>query len=269
MEAKHEDKYQIVFDCTGTSSGFETAVRLSNRVVHLKSTCGSTSFGCKEWTAFVVDEFSLIPWKSGSPSPLQSFRFSPSSPYLLDMFPRMKNRKFHILVTPSTRKCPQALCDFKDACDAIDSVDFHEMELKEALQFVQSMENPMEEWSSPFPRFDLVLTHSLTEFDSVVRPTSTSRESPLLSRSPIVVLGEQDPQCGNILQRKVMSGTLQIRSSRCGHLPNAISLLGENASLAHTIKELIISHYAGFHEFPEAIQLASSSACTKVVLTAP
>ncbi|MBW1898286.1 MAG: alcohol dehydrogenase catalytic domain-containing protein, partial [Deltaproteobacteria bacterium] len=56
------DRFDIVYDTTGTESGFELALKLAKREVHLKSTSGRKVCGFNNLTPFVVDEFSLLPF---------------------------------------------------------------------------------------------------------------------------------------------------------------------------------------------------------------
>ena len=53
-------KFDIVYDTTGSESGFSLSLKLAKRIVHLKSTSGRCFFGCKNFTPLVVDELSLL-----------------------------------------------------------------------------------------------------------------------------------------------------------------------------------------------------------------
>jgi threonine dehydrogenase-like Zn-dependent dehydrogenase len=62
VDAERESQtgqFDVVFDASGSASGFERAVRICDRILHLKSTCGQTVFGINGWTKLVVDEISL------------------------------------------------------------------------------------------------------------------------------------------------------------------------------------------------------------------
>lgn len=52
----------LVVDTSGSASGFELALRLARRELHLKSTSGRPAAGLAQLTAFVVDELSLARW---------------------------------------------------------------------------------------------------------------------------------------------------------------------------------------------------------------
>ena len=56
------DLFDIVYDTTGTVSGFEQALTLARQEIHLKSTNGQTMCGLDNLTAFVVDELALLPY---------------------------------------------------------------------------------------------------------------------------------------------------------------------------------------------------------------
>lgn len=55
-----DKRYTIVYDTTGTTSGFESAIRLTSRELHLKTMNGQEVFGIKKLTELVVDELSLL-----------------------------------------------------------------------------------------------------------------------------------------------------------------------------------------------------------------
>jgi threonine dehydrogenase-like Zn-dependent dehydrogenase len=59
-------QYDIVFDTTGAPAGFELALRLARRVVHLKSTNGRTIMGLQRLTDMVVDEIALLPFEEAA-----------------------------------------------------------------------------------------------------------------------------------------------------------------------------------------------------------
>ncbi len=56
----------VVVDTTGSPEGFELALRLARREVHLKSTHGRAAAGLRHLTELVVDELCLVP-DDGSP----------------------------------------------------------------------------------------------------------------------------------------------------------------------------------------------------------
>ena len=59
----------VVFDTTASPQGFEIALRLARREVHLKSTHGRPSGGLEQATAFVVDELSMQSLGDRRPGP--------------------------------------------------------------------------------------------------------------------------------------------------------------------------------------------------------
>jgi len=58
-DARLAAAFDVVVDTTGSPSGFERALRLARREVHLKSTHGLPAGGVEHLTEFVVDELSL------------------------------------------------------------------------------------------------------------------------------------------------------------------------------------------------------------------
>ena len=55
-------QFDIVYDTTGSPQGFESALNLTRRIVHLKSTNGQTVLGMRHLTEMVVDEIVLLPY---------------------------------------------------------------------------------------------------------------------------------------------------------------------------------------------------------------
>jgi len=53
-------EYDIVYDATGSAAGFEQALRLARRCVHLKSTSGQVVQGMAHLTSLVVNEYQLL-----------------------------------------------------------------------------------------------------------------------------------------------------------------------------------------------------------------
>ena len=254
-------KYDVVFDCTGTKSGFEDSIKLSKRIVHLKSTCGSSCFNCKEWTSFVVDELSLIPW-NGKEDPLQ-FSFSPLSKTIKDNYPIIPNRIFNIFCTKTVD-----LSLIEGLKEKYQNIKFHCLSPKEALNICLSEPNKnLPEWNSPFPRFDMGFISSLSEFDLVVRPDPINHigVSLIQSRCPIILLSSRN-SCNNVLENNILSRNISIRSSRCGNLHSSLKIISRNKLLAQKLKEKMISNEFSINDLPKAIQKASEPNCTKVIL---
>lgn len=261
--------YDIVYDCTGTQSGFESAARLARREVHLKSTCGSDCFGCKEWTAFVVDELSLFAWSPQAPCAWKDFRFTPLMT-AEDMIPPLESgpRIFHVYCSPSVElHCWASLEAMKEASG--DTVQFHVDEPSVALDRVMRLgSNPPKVWGSPFPRYDVALISSLAELDRVVRPDPIGHVGVSLvrSRMPVILCPPDDvTHFPSLLERRLHEG-LVVRTSRCGSLPEALRLLSENTGLAGLLQKHLISHYFSFQQAPEAVRMAQEKECTKAVV---
>lgn len=261
-----ENSYEIMFDCTGSKSGFENSVKLANRILHVKSTCGAEAFHCKQWTAFVVEEFSIFSWKSKdvSSNPFQ-FKFSPSGPSLVENS-KVKHRKYNILVSEKViENSSLSFSKFKDFSKEY-NVNYFIKNGFDALHYCNSIIDPISNWNSPFCRFDLTLISSLSEIDQFVRPMEGKLQSPLLSRSLFVVLPNDEDKQNCLLEQKIIRQNLAVRSSRCGRLDIALSLLSENQSLCECLEKFMISKKFSLTELPNAISAAQDKNCIKVVL---
>ncbi|CAG8564442.1 6664_t:CDS:2, partial [Scutellospora calospora] len=61
-----DQKFDIIFDATGSPKGFLHSLKLCKKILHLKSTHGQEVCGLKQMTAFVVEEFSLLKFEPKS-----------------------------------------------------------------------------------------------------------------------------------------------------------------------------------------------------------
>ena len=263
--------FDIVFDCTGTQSGFEVAAKRARREVHLKSTCGSDCFGCKEWTAFVVDELSLFGWTESSRCPWNEFHFSPSET-TSDTLPSMANtpRIVHVYCSPTvSEQCGKALEEIRQSCSGFQIMIHSEEPMVAMERMIALGSTPPQSWGSPFPRYDMALISSLQELDHIIRPDPVGHVGIGLvrSRMPIILCPTDTParvDTLSLLEQRLLDG-LGIRTSRCGSLDRALSLLSGNPTLALHLEKHLITHYFNFSQVPEAIQTAQSKECTKAI----
>ncbi|CAG8460420.1 4106_t:CDS:2, partial [Dentiscutata heterogama] len=61
-----DQKFDIIFDTTGSPEGFLHAIKLCKKILHLKSTHGREVCGLRRMTDLVVDEFSLLKFEQKS-----------------------------------------------------------------------------------------------------------------------------------------------------------------------------------------------------------
>ncbi|XDD50553.1 alcohol dehydrogenase catalytic domain-containing protein [Leptospira sp. WS92.C1] len=226
------NRFAIVYDTTSTTSGFESAIRLSNRELHLKTTNGQEVFGVKKLTELVVDELSLL-------------QFSDEN---LTFHWEKENRANQtVYVAPSVGKISLP-SHFKVYYGSIE----------EAEKILTSPN-----FKGHVPRFDLGIAGTAEEIDLLIRPNFHHENSLIRPRSAILFKGESKK---NSLLEFLNSGK-SIRTSRCGDFYLAIQLLQENAKVTEALEKNMITHSYSPENLSQAFKTAHSPKAIKVVIT--
>jgi len=224
------DQYDIVYDTTGTESGFELALKLAKREVHLKSTNGRKVCGFDNLTPFVVDELSILP-------------FSSENTDFMWWGEKRENSKVYVANGVGKIEIPGR--------------DVSRIHAREAFKRLESSE-----FNNRLPRFDLAVASSVEEIDKIIRPANSLNISLLRPRGAILFLGEAK---GNPLLHFISKGG-RLRSSRCGDFRTALKTLNENPDIAEMISHYLISHVFPSKEIGTAFQCAATKEALKVVV---
>lgn len=263
--------HEVVFDTTGTVDGFEKALQLAGRILHLKSTNGQIVCGFRHLTDLVVHEMALLPEAP------ESFAFA---------WPMEQSRvNSNVFVAPEA----PAVC-LNRLRSQNPATTFWQMSYQEALALVDAG-GPK---NSSLPRFDLAVVDSVAQADRVLRPDPAREISLVRPRGAIILLPLKDrttpPVAGSVanptaidpskpkrqanesvpveseLYRRVSEG-LQLHSSRCGNFRRALGLLAANPQLAKTISKEMLTHHFALPEIAAAFAVAAdSSQSIKVVV---
>ncbi|KAH3767643.1 threonine dehydrogenase [Pelomyxa schiedti] len=174
-------QYDIVYDTTGKSSGFELALNLTRREVHLKSTSEAHANGIERLWEFVVDELSLFGTHlDGSTKSLAeihkfldfSWEGEPTRPNLnIYVSPNIAAEKMNMLQEISAAQ------------------KFHQMTIPEAAEIV-AQGGPL---NSSIPLFDLAIVSSVSELDPLFRPKEDSRFGIVRPRGAILLTLDENP----------------------------------------------------------------------------
>lgn len=219
-----------IYDATGSPEGFEQALTYARKEVHLKSTHGRPFRGLRHLTELVVDELSILPFSE----PNLSFTWKNES---------RKNRL--IYRAPDTEIItPDTFSTFTGSP-------------LEAVQFLKS-----HHFHGKLPRFDIGIASSLSEIDSITRPTKENQESLVRPRGAILFNG---PHRGHPLTEFINSGKI-IRTSRCGDFRSALSLLNNNRDMASLMATTLISETCNAEELPGAFKKAENQQSLKVII---
>lgn len=225
--------FDIVFDTTGSPDGFQLALTLARRAVHLKSTHGREVMGMKHLSDMVVDELALLPYKAD-----HLHHHWPSTPSPDGLY----NKNIFVSDTV-TEKIEQDLKPHQFA---------HRKSIDQAWSHIRRRETPLS--GSPLPRYDLAIVSSLAEADRVIRPASaTSLIKP--TGAILLTLGERK---GEPLEEALDRG-LEIHTSRCGDFRKALTVLKEQPEIARVLEEHMITHQYPLSRINHAFEVASDS----------
>ncbi|WP_061218667.1 alcohol dehydrogenase catalytic domain-containing protein [Leptospira weilii] len=226
-----KDRFAIVYDTTSTTSGFESALQLSNRELHLKTTNGQEVFGVKKLTELVVDELSLLKFTDEN----LGFHWEKEA---------RSNRTVYIAPNVGKISPPPR---FK--------VYYGSVEEAEKILFSEDFEGRV-------PRFDLGIAGTAEEIDLLIRPSHRHENSLIRPRSAILFKGESK---GNNILEFLNSGK-SIRSSRCGDFHLAIKLLQENGKVSEALEKNMVTHIYSPESLSQAFATARTPEAIKVVI---
>lgn len=253
-----DSHFDIVFDASGGPEGLKTALRLSRRLVHLKSTTGRETMGLRHLTEMVVDEISLCPEEPKFTRPaetgVQSDRAS-------------DGRRAHLYLTPSAPAGGEEYIQ-------------HRLESREAGERILKGSLPGHDRfpeGSLLPRFDLARATSAAEIDNILRPLPDRDFSLVRPRGTIVISGSREAKQKS--GSKSASGGeskdliawleakgLTLQSSRCGSFPPALALLQNSARIRDVLEERFITHHLPLSDLERGFLLAADSARSIKVL---
>ncbi|GBF51489.1 Zn-dependent alcohol dehydrogenase [Leptospira ryugenii] len=238
-----KSQFDIVYDTTSTPSGFLSAIEISKRELHLKTTNGQTMGGLQHLTELVVDELSLLPVSESS------FQF---------IWPRetRKNKTIFVFGSMYERWKDKLPTHFK----------VYHGSPEEAVSILEG-----KDFEGLVPRFDLVLVESPDQIAKAIRPIPGSESSLVRPRSAILVDSSKESLWeGEAKQtREFFQQGKQIRSSRCGDFHFAIQLLKENPSVVNALEENMISHQYSASDLTTAYSKAKEPSSVKVVVNFP
>lgn len=219
--------FDIVYDTTGTVSGFELALTLARRELHLKSTNGRPMCGLDNLTAFVVDELALLPYRREN----LGFRW-----------PQEDRENHTLFCAPGVRK------------NHIEGMNLYRGSIPEAICVG---------FPGRLPRFDLAVASSLAEIDACIRPSPGRADSLVRPRGAILFAG--DPGDNPLLRFIALGGRL--RTSRCGDFHTALEIMrAQKKHLTHMISQHLITHCFPVSELASAFAYAQDKQACKVVV---
>lgn len=225
--------FDIVYDTTGTASGFKLALTLARRELHLKSTNGQPMCGLDNLTAFVVDELALLPYCK------ENLGFQ---------WPQ-EDRENHTLF------CAPGVLE-----NHVEGMNLYRGSIPEAEEIPRSVGFP-----GHLPRFDLAVVSSLAEIDACIRPSTGHADSLVRPRGAILFTGNPGD---NPLLRFIARGG-HLRSSRCGDFHTALKMMRAQKYLTRMMSQHLITHCFPVSELASAFAHARDKQARKVVVQHP
>lgn len=213
----------VVIDASGSPAGFDLALRLARREVHLKSTHGQPAAGLKHLTELVVDELNLYPLAdrdiSGS---LAAWLADGTAPEALDAGAWLQGSPAEILQALERRSTAEGL-----------------------------------------PRADFAVVDGLEGIDLAIRPVAEREVSLVRPRGGILLKNNHGG--GSPLTAAVLDRGLQLTSSRCGDLREAVALMSRDDVLLGLGDRLITDTFPP-SRIADAFARAADTTCLKAVI---
>ena len=225
-------KYAIVYDTTGSTAGFETALQLAEKEVHLKSTSGLKMCGFHTLTALVVDELALLQFNK------QNIHFT---------WPGEKRSNNAFFLSQQTA----------DLQIEKNDISIYTGSIEDGEQTLTT-----DSFKKRIPRFDIAVVSSAEEIDAVVRPSAVHENSLIRPRGAILFNGDAK---GNALLAFINNGG-RLRTSRCGDFTYAINILKQNPKTAFLLQHNLISHIFPATELTTAFDYAANKKSLKVII---
>jgi threonine dehydrogenase-like Zn-dependent dehydrogenase len=256
-ELPQEPLYDILYDTTGSVDGFSLALKLSNRILHLKSTSGGSVFGVTHFTQMVVEEISLLPFIP------EAIMFG----WPTDFHPR---RNINIFVADSVNEhviesAKNHVANMKMFNGS--AVHFHRLSVEQAIELLDKPEFFLTK-GGDFPRFDLAIISKIEEIDQVIRPTIKKEISLVRARGAILMCDNDVDYNNNTkntktyehpIQEAILGRNIQIWTSRCGDARDALKLLKDNPDLASKLEKEVFTHEFELKDINKAFDTARSS----------
>lgn len=222
-----KEKFDTVFDTTGSPAGFELAVAMAKQTVHLKSTHGKPVMGLENMTAMVINEQTIT-------------GFTEQKLFQLAAVSTGKSARKTAYVSPSLAKNDYS-SRLGRACEVVSHID--DASLRQ----------------DPLPQFDFVIVNSIQELNQLTRPITPQGQS-LLKATGTVLLGPVTscPEKSELFD-KISRDQLQLVTSRCGSFAKTIDILRQLPGLAEKMQKHLVTQTMDIAHLAEAMSLAGQS----------
>ena len=230
-----EKRFDLVFDTTGKVEGFQQALKLTRKKLHLKSTHGQAVMGIEHFTDLVINEISLLPWNGKTiyfPWPGADTDNVPKNILLSSRL----NKNSIAQIQESFPSFHYRVCDLAKTKDSADQQNYHTF-----------------------------ITNDLTEIDQLFIKQKSMSTPLIRPRGTIVLMAKEQNQADNKQQPHfkfsniILNQHMEIYSSRCGDFKPALTMLANNPQITEIIEEKFISHSYPLAQLHQAFSTAANS----------
>ena len=219
------NSFDIVFDTTGSVQGFDMAVSLAGRTVHIKSTHGQSVQGLENITSMVINEQQLKGLRE------------------LNLVYEMNRRlqvpgKTQIYISP-----------------AIKANAYHDL-FNDTYELRTSMPDAPQ---AGMQQFDMALVSSIDEINRLTRAYTIQGQSLLRARGCLLLDPDSSEFKTSAMLGRISQSSLDLATSRCGSFAEAIRVLQTYPELTTKLERYLITEIRPVSELAEAFRLAASS----------
>ncbi len=225
-----DQKYDVVFDTTGSESGFLQSLRIAGNILHIKSTSGKPVEGLTRLTEMVIDELSLASVTGSKRNILyKSIEDDSVSEVAVD------------------ESIPQVLLEDLTKC-------FPE-KIFSRLNFL----GDFGESRGYNKQYDLAIASNLHKLNHVVR----NCDGKTLMRAKSKLFLYKEGVDGGVsvsgeLEEALFTRDVQLHTSRCGSFKHALKIMSENDLYFEEFSRTFISEIRDIEELDEAFEEAKS-----------
>ncbi|PKA17776.1 alcohol dehydrogenase catalytic domain-containing protein [Leptospira haakeii] len=239
----YKQTFDLVFDTTGSISGLETSIHLTQKEIHRKTTNGQASLGITHLTELVVDEISIT--NLGSDFLELVWGIEASSPVWI--------------FVSSSLSLNKEEKELLDNLEKKDKIRIFIGSIEEGTEFLES-----KEFQGNLPRFDFAIVDSSSELDLVIRPDVKEEKSLVRPRGFILVPKSAERESNLFLDWITNGGILS--TSRCGDFVRTRELLASEPGFLKSVSQNLISKEFDSGSIPEAYTDARKPENIKVVV---
>lgn len=220
-------KFDLVFDTTGSPAGFEQAMRMAVRVLHIKSTHGQAVTGLEHMTSMVINEQCLAGLNGQKRKRLMANRLD---------WPE----KTRIYVSPALYDAGIA-AQFDADCKIVTG-----------LADDAAGERHLQQ-------FELAVAATSEEIDLLTRPIGRQGQSLLRAKGSILLEPGAFKNHSSELLSRISQGQLELATSRCGRFSSVLDIFRRQPGLAERLESRLVSRIMPVGQLAEAMRLAARS----------